>query len=230
MHSVPALLNRMDYHIECWEKVNDNRQIFLRCYNMMSTNMYQAVNNGRFSDADWVNQLVVRFSEYYFEALDHYEQFSTHTPEVWKQVHDNTLLQKLHVLQNLLIGVNAHINYDLPLALYDCLKKDWNTSDAVTKSSRKSDHQVVNIIIGETINAVQNNIIAPLSPFMAVFDKLMGRMDEWLISRLISTWRGNVWEVTQKLLQADLPESREVIRLQQEIKVLHLNKQIIRIG
>jgi hypothetical protein len=230
MQSVETLLGRMDYTIECWEKTSDNRQIFLRCYNMMSSNMYEAVKHGRFSDAEWVNQLVVRFSEYYFEALDHYEQFSAQTPEVWKQAHDTTLRQKLHVLQNLLIGVNAHINYDLPLALYDCLKRDWNAYDEITKSSTKSDHELVNIIIGETIDAVQDDVIAPMSPAMAVLDKLMGRMDEWLLSRLIRSWRGNVWEVTQKLLQADSPESREVIRLQQEIKVLNLSKQIIRVG
>ncbi|WP_375581349.1 DUF5995 family protein [Marivirga tractuosa] len=229
MQSVETLLSRMDDHIESWEKTRDNRYVFLRCYNMMSANMYEAVKQGKFTDSEWVTQLLVRFSEYYFEALDHYDQVSLETPKVWKQVHDCTCQQKLHVLQNLLIGVNAHINYDLPLALYDCLEKEWHTSDELVRASRKRDHQIVNIIIGETIDAVQDDVIAPMSPAMAVLDKLMGRMDEWLLSRLITGWRGNVWKVTQDLLHAATPEEQEIIRQKQEAKVVNLSNQIIRV-
>lgn len=140
-----------------------------------------------------MSQLLVRFSEYYFEALHHYDQVSAETPEVWKQVHDCTCRHQLHVLQNLLIGVNAHINYDLPLALYDCLQKDWHAAYNVARLRRKENHEIVNLIIGETIDAVQDEVIASASPMMAVLDKLMGRMDEWLLSRLITGWRSNVW-------------------------------------
>jgi hypothetical protein len=190
--------------------------------------MYKGVEQGKFSDANWVSHLLVRFSEYYFEALDLYEQVSPATPKVWKQVHDHTISQKLHVVQNLLIGVNAHINYDLPLALYDCLATEWHTLNELTRCQRKSDHEVVNIIIGETIDAVQDDVIAPMSPAMALIDKLMGRVDEWLLSKLITGWRGNVWEVTQSLLNATSPADRELIRLQQERKVLKTSKQIIK--
>ncbi len=229
MQSVETLLNRMNHNIECWENSCDNRQVFLRCYNMMSSNMYEAVKQNKFSNAQWVTQLLVRFSEYYFEALDQYELVSPETPKVWKQVHDCTCQQKLHVLQNLLIGVNAHINYDLPLALYDCLKRDWHNLDELTKIERKEDHETVNIIIAETIDAVQDDVIAPASPAMAMIDKLMGRMDEWLLSRLITGWRGNVWDVTQNLLNASSVDSWELIRVQQEVKVLNMSKKIIRV-
>ncbi|MCX2745605.1 DUF5995 family protein [Mangrovivirga sp. M17] len=229
MHSVEDLLDRMNYNIECWEKTSDSRQLFLRCYTMMSVNMKNGVLRGDFYDANWIAHLIVRFSEYYFEALEKYEELSPNTPEVWRQVHDSTTHKNLHVLQNLLIGVNTHINYDLPLALYDCLQKEWPSLNEDSRESRKHDYELVNLIIANTIDDVQDDIIAPLSPASALFDILLGRMDEWLLSKLLTGWRSEVWDVTQNLLQANTPVNREIIRLQQEAKVLNRNRQIIKV-
>lgn len=229
MQSVDKLLDRMNSNIQCWEKDSDSRQLFLKCYTMMSVNMNNGVQKGEFYDANWISYLIVRFSEYYFEALDLYEQLSPETPKVWKQVHDSTTHQKLHVLQHLLIGVNTHINYDLPLALYDCLHKEWQSLDENTRINRKKDYELVNIIIANTIDAVQDDIIAPMSPMSYVFDRLMGRMDEWFLSKLLTGWRTDVWEVTQNLLQASSPANREIIRIRQEEAVLKRNNQIINI-
>lgn len=48
MQSVETLLDRMNYHIESWEKASNNRQVFLRCYNLMSANIYEAVKKTAF--------------------------------------------------------------------------------------------------------------------------------------------------------------------------------------
>lgn len=93
-------------------------------------------------------------------------------------------------MQNLLLGVNAHINYDLPLSLYDCLHQDWPLLDEPQRKLRQNDHETVNQIIGDTIDAVQDTVVEPLSPAMAVVDRLMGRMaafttHHWLAARCV---------------------------------------------
>lgn len=226
MHTTDLLLCRMFAQADAWETLSDRRYIFLRCYGMMSRNMANAIDEGRFSDAQWVEQLMQRFAMYYFDALELYEQNHPGTPTVWRQAHTAAREKSLHILQHLLLGINAHINYDLPLALYDGLHREWPALAEAEQQTRRSDHETVNQIIAETIDSVQDIVIEPQSPFMAVVDRLMGRMDEWLLSQLISGWRAEVWHVTLDLLAAAGPEQRETIRQVQEQKVLERGKEL----
>lgn len=220
------LLTRMFAQAETWESKGDQRYIFQRCYGMMSSNMARAIEEGRFADAHWVERLMLRFAEYYYDALELYEQNHPDTPAVWRQVHEAAHNKRLHVMQHLLLGINAHINYDLPLALYDGLHIEWPALSETDRKTRQTDHETVNLIIAETIDSVQDNVIEPRSPLMALVDRIMGRMDEWLLSQLISGWRGEVWRVAIELLTADNPEQRTAIRQVQEKKVLERGREL----
>ncbi|MFO7824811.1 MAG: DUF5995 family protein [Cyclobacterium sp.] len=227
MQDVQALLVNMQDRVENWKNTGDQRHVFLGCYSMMSHNMYTALTKEQFLNADWVGRLLLRFSEYYFEALAHYEENPKVSPAVWRQVHDASLNPEINVTQHLLLGVNAHINYDLPLALYDCLVESWNQLSEPDKHSLRTDHELVNEIIADTIDAVQDSIINPSSWSMAAIDVLMGRLDEWLLSKLISSWRNEVWEVNLELLSCPTEEQRNRIRKAQEIRVLRRGEQFI---
>ena len=56
----------------------------------MTRNMLDAIEAGRFHDGVWVSNLLHRFADYYFAALDLYEQASQATPPVWKLAFDAT--------------------------------------------------------------------------------------------------------------------------------------------
>lgn len=76
----------------------------------MTRNMLAAIKSGEFNDSVWVSILLHRFADYYFDALSAYEQESEHTPAVWLRVHNAALSEDTLILQNLLLGINAHIN------------------------------------------------------------------------------------------------------------------------
>src|SRR4030065_45099 len=103
----------MQTRIRQWEEASDQRAIFLTCYLMMTRNMLSAISQHEFNDAAWVDQLLHRFAEYYFVALEAYEQDPAAAPSVWRLAHNTTQDPSALALQNLLLGVNAHINYDL---------------------------------------------------------------------------------------------------------------------
>lgn len=227
METINNLLQKMTKESSAWEHSGDRRHIFLQCYTKMSQNMYSSIEEKRFSDPLWVSTLLVRFSEYYFDALDLYQSNQPKVPSVWRQAHDAAKNPDTNVLQNLLLGVNAHINYDLPLALYDCMENEWLKLPLKKRIIRKQDHDLVNQIISSSIDDVQDSIIKPLSPTLAILDKIMGRMDEWMLSKMIGTWRSNVWKISQLLLEAQTPELREEIRQKQEIQVLKRGEKLI---
>ena len=108
-----------------------------------------------------------------------------------------------------MLGVNAHINYDLVLTLYDMLHSDWDSLSEEDRKSRYQDHCLVNTIIGETIDKVQDEVVEQYSPFMDFVDKMMGRLDEKMLVSLISRWRETVWENTMQLLQCANESERE---------------------
>ena len=228
MQHLDLLLQKMIQQADTWEKSADRRYIFLRCYSMMSTNMVVAIREGKFEDSAWVSTLMQRFADYYFVALEAYENRAEHTSRVWRQAHDAAQHQELHVLQNLLLGVNAHINYDLPLSLYDCLCLDWTNLDDAQRRSRQNDHETVNAIISSTIDTVQDTVVEPASPIMAIVDRVLGRMDEWLLSQLITSWRSEVWNVAIRMLEATEEASLEDIRQEQERRVLEKGAGLLR--
>lgn len=221
------LFKRMNLQIQAWEQRGDPRAFFLKCYVLMSQNMIDAIIQNRFLDAFWVEMLLRRFADYYFDALYLYELQHEKTPVVWWEVHDTTRQGQLHVMQNLLLGINAHINYDLALTLHDVLHGEWMVLSLEQKQERFEDHCCVNKIIAETIDLVQDSIIEPADPRLKIVDVLMGRADEWLLSRLISGWRKDVWQYAEAMLAAKTPEEYEIIRVQLENHTRHRTRQIL---
>ena len=195
-----ALLRQMADQVTAWQTADDGRWIFLGCYRMMTGSMLHAAPAGAFSDQAWVERLLRHFAAYYFDALRQYDQSPAAAPPVWREAHDAARDRQINPLQKLLLGVNAHINYDLVLALHDVLQPEWATLDETTRRTRHADHRRVNRIIGQTVDAVQDEILTPLMPGLGWVDKLLGSLDERLLSSLISGWREDVWDHARQLL------------------------------
>jgi hypothetical protein len=205
----PLLLtDRMDQHITAWQQAGDARHVFLQCYGLMTRNVLTAVEQGEFHHPAWVHTLLHRFADYYFTALDAYERGDAHTPAVWHYTFQATTEHRLHVLQQLFLGVNAHINYDLVLTLLDMLGPEWRDLDDAARRRFHADHCHINTVIERTIDVVQDDVIERVSPSMNVVDTLLGRADEWMIAQLIRSWRGAVWTRSCTLLAAHEPAER----------------------
>ncbi len=166
----PSLL-RMQEWIERWNQNQDRRAIFLSCYQMMTANMLEAIQRGEFSDGGWVNHLLHRFADYYFMALEANEQGQENVPTVWKAAFRAAASRIYSPLQNLLLGVNAHINYDLVLTLEELLQPEWQRLSPAQRAVRRSDHNRVNRVIAATIDAVQDQILEPAMPMMQMVDE-----------------------------------------------------------
>lgn len=199
----------MDSCITTWRQAGDPRCVFLQCYGLMTRNVLGAIEAGEFHHPAWVHTLLHRFADYYFNALDAYERGAPQTPAVWHYTFHATTTHRLHVVQQLFLGVNAHINYDLVLTLLDMLGPDWSELGDAERRRFHDDHCHINAVIERTIDVVQDDVIARVSPSMNVVDTLLGRADEWMIGQLIRSWRGAVWNRTCTLLAAHEPAERD---------------------
>lgn len=218
--------SQMQTRAQQWEEASDGKAVFLRCYLMMTENVLTAVDQQEFNDPAWVNDLLKHFADFYFEALQAYEDDPESAPAVWRLAHDAADDPKSTAMQNMLLGVNAHINYDLVLTLVDMLQSEWVNHSEPQRNGRYTDHCHINEIIGRTINDVQDQVLEPAMPIMDIVDKLLGPMDEKVIVRLIAHWREQVWQNATRLLEMqDQEEQKQFIR-QIEQEALQTGKLI----
>ncbi len=220
------VLTRMTAQIVRWEACADQRAVFLACYCLMTRNTLGAVTDGEFADPVWVGRLLDCFADYYFVALDAYERDPAAAPKVWQIAYHAARDPDATALQRLLLGVSAHINYDLVLTLVDLLDAEWSGLSPARRAARYADFRHVNAIIGRTIDAVQDQVLEPAMPIMALFDQLLGPVDELLVSRLITGWRENVWRHAVALLDAAdaTDRARGVARVEDD--ALHIARRI----
>jgi hypothetical protein len=217
-----ATLARMDALLAEWNVDGDRRDVFLRCYRMMTANMHTAIGSRSFEDVAWVDQFLRRFAEFYFDALAAWESDASQAPRVWQLAHESTRRADAAILQHLLLGVNAHINYDLVLTVDELLAGEWHAMLPHERATRHRDYCRVNDIIASTIDAVQDDILSPSIPLASLLDRVMGRLDEYLISRLITSWRDHTWESAIALVDAPDADARTRIIGEVEHRALRM--------
>jgi hypothetical protein len=220
------IVARMQSLISQWEKESNQQAIFLSCYQLMTSNVLAATKQGEFEDPAWVRQLLHRFADYYFVALEAYERDPAAAPRVWQLAHSTAHDPRSLAIENLLLGVNAHINYDLVLTLVELLRPEWRGLSDEQRATRYADHTYVNEILARTIDSVQDQVLEPAMPVMALVDTLLGPLDELLISRLITQWRETVWQNARGLLEADDPDKEAALLQQVEEDTLRLGRLI----
>jgi len=222
----PQLVNRMQAQVQAWEAVADGRALFLSCYQLMTRNMFAALAASEFVDPLWVDRLLHRFADYYFDALELYERDSGAAPAVWRVAHEVARRREGVALRKVLLGVNAHINYDLVLTVAELLQPEWLDLGVEQRVIRQADHEHVNEVIGRTIDSVQDQILDPAMPLLDVFDKMLGPLDELLISRMITRWRHTVWRNAVNLTETTQVDARQRLIAQVEAEALKIGRWI----
>lgn len=206
--------------VERWELASNQQAVFLRCYWMMTENMLAAIKDGEFFDDDWVNKLLHHFASYYFAAQETYELNPGNAPPVWRIAFDATRNSSASVLHHLILGVNAHITYDLVLTLVDILTPEWAALSENQRQKRYADHSQVNTIIARTIDAVQDTVVEHAIPEMDIVDKILGPVDEWVISHLIAHWRDDVWQAAIRLIETGNADEQALLLQEIETRTM----------
>lgn len=216
MEESSPVLTRMNDLLDAWEAAKDRRLIFLSCYRMMTQNVIAAIEASDFEDPAWVNTLMDNFAGLYFRALDAYQGEQAASPSVWRIAFQAAGNPRILALQHLVLGVNAHINYDLVFALSDLLATEWHTLSPEGRQMRYRDHCHVNDLINQTITAVQDQIINRFEPDLELVEKLLGPVDQWMTELLISDWREEVWKYALRLVDVEDEVGRQAVIKQVE--------------
>src|SRR5690349_19536674 len=122
---------------------------FLGTYQRTTRAVGKAVDAGDFEDPDWVEAWDVAFAELYLVALDaHLSGGMPSRP--WRLAFDAS--PDLPALRLVLLGINAHVNYDLPQALLAVIS-DADFEDASLMDSRRRDHERIDGVLASRVAA-----------------------------------------------------------------------------
>ena len=192
--NIEQALDAMRRTLEFYHTVKDQRAVFLRLYYVMTLEVYAAIcgcgryeNLQTFLDPDWIFRLSGRFATRYFASLD-----PDHRSPAWAVAHEAAQDPWSSVVENALLGINAHINRDLPMAIADNLDPAELT-DYPMLQRRKFDHDQVNKLLVAVLNGIQDTLAADYEPGIAVADRVMGGLDERMGAFALKHFREHVW-------------------------------------
>ncbi len=193
--AVVCMQEALDY----FHEERDKRAIFLRLYYIMTREVQAAVHQvgdyqGKqiFLDPDWIVRLSGIFSSMYFSSLDTSDR-PEEVERAWKIAHATAGKERSTVTQNALLGITAHIMYDLPRAIAQNLAEHGDLGDESTLRRRKFDHDQVNNLLVRSINPIQEVLGRDYGPGIRFLDRTLGRMDERLSKIGLKHYRERVW-------------------------------------
>ncbi|WP_226577799.1 DUF5995 family protein [Halobacillus litoralis] len=205
LETLEDVIEQMRNRLKNLDETKDYRCVFHRVYLLMTKQMQHRLESGFFIDSIWMERVLVRFAHYYFYAMEAYEKSWT-CPRAWTLAFQMAEEKQTFVLQDALLGINAHINRDLPVVLHEILQEDEIWPDARLMLNRRRDHERINDVLADLIDIVQEELIEHHARLLKWIDRFMQRSDETLSSFFLTYCRTNVWYNTELLLNAGHPE------------------------
>ncbi|MBY5163198.1 DUF5995 family protein [Salsipaludibacter albus] len=209
------LVGRMDERLEQHHADDDLRRIFLTVYRSMTQSMQASLDDDLFLDRDWTRDLTLRFAETYFDADDAWcRDGRCATP--WEVAFRTATSNRHLVVEHALLGINAHIVYDLPRAVaatlvaHGDLAEDGDT--AVVLARRRFDYDAVNHVLARTVDRVQDLLADQFSPTVRILDAFAFRLDEYAAEALLRYARTQGWHAAVALASCRDADEREVAR------------------
>jgi Family of unknown function (DUF5995) len=200
VRAISALVERMDALVAELEADRSPGRYFLSTYTRTTRAVAAALEDGRFEDPAWVEEWDVVFADLYLDALRAYRADPASAPRPWRVgfAADPELPPIAHVL----LGINAHINYDLPQALIAVIPPE-DMDDANLMDRRRRDHERIDAVLAERVSA-EDGELEKAGPSRTLVDRLMAPLNQAASRRFLKEARVKVWHNTLALHEARL--------------------------
>ena len=229
---IDEALESMRTTLEAFHAAHDRRAVFLRVYYIMTQGVHAATNGigdfeGQpvFMDPDWIRRLSGRFASRYFRAL----ALTDDGPgsRAWKIANDVARNPHSTVLLNALLGINAHINYDLAQAIGENLDPG-ELDDPAALLCRKFDHDQVNNLLDRAMRPIQQALAKDYEPALALGDHVMGGLEDRLADLGLRHYRERVWgdALTYAVMRKRSEADAELVRAKLNWESYKIAKEI----
>jgi hypothetical protein len=147
------------------------------------------------------------FANVYFDAIRDARRGRA-VPEAWRIAFDAARSADLNAAQDMLLGINAHVQNDMPFVLA-ALGLRTRSGD-----SRKEDHDAINEVLDRSYPDVVRAVRDRFDPQVGLTNSESTAADDVLGLELVKTWREHVWRNAERLLNARDDEERAQVAKQ----------------
>jgi hypothetical protein len=193
----------------------DARAVVPDLYAIITRRVLTAVESGDvFLEPAWLSRLAGRFAELYIETLVSSLREEPVGCDAWQFAHSQAVQGGTLAVQDAVLGISAHINYDLAQGLAANIRAHGAVGDERMMARYRHDHDVVNAILRDAIPECLDMLasrygcrvtraIASLS-----FSRKLA-CDATLV--VLQVWRDRVWGDLQDLLAAESKADEQAV-------------------
>lgn len=212
LRDIDDVVTRLDEIIDQALASGDRMGWFAAMYRRVTIAVRQGIVDDRFRDGAGMARFDKVFADRFIAAWDDV-QAGRRPSRAWQVAFDNADKRRLIIVQQLLLGMNAHINLDLGIAAATVApgstlgnaQRDvfWGEGDLTDRRQEfKADFNEINTLLNELTKSFVNQV-ADLSPWIGLLDRFGGTSDDTIIRFTIDGARFGAWGLTNALSSAD---------------------------
>ncbi len=188
----------------------DHNAVFSLTYLRVTQEYRRTIDEPFFDNTSFVNYEDTLFADYYFSAYDSWAAGRIgEVPPAWRITFDAASRHGVSALGDLFLGINAHVQRDLPFVLYSI------GLVAPDGTSRKPDHDRVDEILNRVTDPVIAEIARRFDPTIE-YTNLPTMFDDTTVFQIIAGWREKAWRNAEALAAAPTPAARDLVAAQIE--------------
>jgi len=196
--TVAEVATRLRQRLDSLPPTAGRRAPFLGAYLRTTEAVGAALRDGVFEDAAWVQRWDAAFAELYLAAHDaDLRGDARAVARPWRLAFAGA--PELPALRHVLLGINAHVNYDLPQAMLAVISPtDFNDADLLAR--RRRDHERIDLVLASRVKAEDTEIGDRRRPL----DRALAPVNRRASRRFLHEARQKVWHNVTELHAARL--------------------------
>lgn len=221
---IDQVLKEMDAIVE-WSIANQSRAgYFAALYRRVTRTVRERIGTGYFDDDQRMETLDVTFASRYLTAFKQWRSNDPAISECWKVAFDAVADPDLILLQNLMAGMNAHIDYDLGIASAQV------AGSMEGLRSLHGDFNKINALLACLVPTVFSEI-GELSPLIHLVEDFGESEEENLVDEMMDVARDFAWLFANELVVLkDLPDLQKDLMNLKDREVSWLGHGIVQPG
>ena len=185
----------------------DHRAVFATTYRVLTQEIRATLVNEPdfYRHRSWLITQDAVFSNYYFDMLDN-DRAGLPVHEAWRIALDTARTGDANAAQDMLLGINAHVQRDMPYVLARVGLVNPRGE------SRKPDHDAANAILERAYERVVATVARRYDPIVGTINSPAHPLDNVAGLELVRGWRELVWRNAERLLNASTPAEKELVK------------------
>ncbi|HEX8736863.1 MAG TPA: DUF5995 family protein [Pyrinomonadaceae bacterium] len=215
-NTIEEVLRAMDGIIETTTQDNDRKGYFAALYKHVTVTIAKGIEFGKFEDAARMEKFDVIFANHYLEAYENPDADTT--PKCWEFAFDQAPSDEYAILQQIMLGMSAHICYDLAITVAEVAENYEGLKDL------KHDYDIVNEALSLCVPLMDCKLDA-LSP---TYDRLSEPFSIEFVNALMLIAREVAWAYAVRMtLIRDESAHQNALLLRMDAATTALEKHIV---